>query len=249
MKTGILTFAHVLMFSISVSAQPLDISHTYPAAAPEQPFKIARTWFLPDWQSGMIERSSQTSAPAHEYKCSDYPGTYSEIPPGNICDIVNMGGVICYYNCRLDAETACKAEGYVKTCKEGEAKDNSSLCAYDSQYGKCCNLCAGYTIAEIPPGYEENGSCESCSGMRYKIKPVECPPEYTECQYGPAAGAKSCQTGEIMKYNSCIACLYECTLSKCPAGAECDYEACSGKYCLQQCTAGYVNEEDYWNGN
>ena len=150
-----------------------------------------------------------------------------------------------YEKCELNIEEAC--DGYVKSCSEGWQLRLDGRCEYDDSYGTCCNLCEGYDYGEIPEGYVETGRCESCTGTKYKIEINPCD-GFSECRYGAEIGAKSCQSGSKVLYDNCKKCLYECTLSSCPAYTVCSYEDCSGLYCATGCVEGSFNEEDYWSG-
>ena len=58
----------------------------------------------------------------------------------------------------------------------------------------------------------------------------------------------NCQSGETLKYNSCKKCLFECSLTACPAYTLCRYEECSERYCAIGCAEGSFDEEAYWSG-
>ena len=150
-----------------------------------------------------------------------------------------------YSKCELNVEEAC--EGYVKSCSEGWQLKLDGRCGYDSSYGTCCNLCEGFDYGEIPEGYVETASCESCTGTKYKIEINPCD-GFSECRYGAEIGSKSCQSGSKILYDNCKKCLYECTLSSCPENTLCSYEDCSGLYCAVGCAEGSFDEEAYWSG-
>ena len=65
MKNGFLVFVFTLCLgSLSAPAASLDNAHTHHTAiaVPElsgssASFKLARTWFLPDWQAGLASRT------------------------------------------------------------------------------------------------------------------------------------------------------------------------------------------------
>ena len=175
-----------------------------------------------------------------DYKYTDSNCQPPYYPEGTAC---NDGSGNKYKDCKLDVEEACT--GYTKDCPEGWRLEEEGRCKYDTDYGTCCNMCSGYDYDEIPDGYVSNGSCDSCEGKKYKIKENPCE-GYTTCEYGAAVGAKTCKSGSTVKYSECKKCLYECTLSECPAHSVCRREDCTGLYCVTGCKDTAVDLDNYW---
>ena len=150
----------------------------------------------------------------------DYKYTDSNCQPpyyleGTAC---NDGSGNKYKDCKLDVEEACS--GYTKECPDGWRLEDGNRCKYDEEYGTCCNMCKGYNYEMVSEGYVENGSCDGCNGKRYKIKEDPCD-GYTTCEYGAAVGAKTCKSGNTVKYSDC-------------------------KKKPQSCPTGSLNLDTYW---
>lgn len=100
-----------------------------------------------------------------------------------------------------------------------------------------------------PPekGYEVDGEpCDSCGTLKYKREPAECR-GYLVCNCGPEIGSPSCQSGTLELFETCQECCdNKCTLDKCPEGAICTLEDCSGQYCAIGCATGLADAENYW---
>ena len=56
---------------------------------------------------------------------------------------------------------------------------------------------------------------------------------------GGAAGAKTCQSGDVIKYDNCKPCPNKGKYTTCPTGAVCEYEECSGLWYVTSCQSGY----------
>ena len=165
------------------------------------------------------------------------------------CELPYYGvGEACdgkYASCEKDTERACQElnPGYVDECGTGQQLSDDR-CSYDSSYGTCCNACTGYpyTPNGIPDGYIQDGeSCLGCDGQEhYKIKPNPCD-GFMDCgSMGPEIGAKSCQSGNQIKYDNCKPCPNLGTLSSCPAGYSCTFEECSGLSYKSGCSPNYT---------
>ena len=252
----------------SVLAAPLSLDIHTPNRPKSMPF--AKVYFLPDWKDkGMaFDAAGDCSAYPLSY-CKGYkipdPASYC---PGNSvffsrcicpdsfikCELPSFGsGAQCddkYSVCTEDTERACKLENpdYTNLCPAGTKPDTTKRCSYDSDYGACCNTCAAYPESEVKDGYEQTAECTDCDGnTHYQVKPKDCGSSFMACDNGGAPGAKECKSGEQTLYSSCKPdCGSEYTLTTCPAYARC--EECDGKYKAIGCTAGYVDEEKYWNG-
>ena len=200
------------------------------------------------------EGYTQTSCPEGQepvntcpYDSSYFEKCVSSCPSNYVtCEVPYYGvGEDCdgkYASCEKDTERACQElnPGYVDECGTGQQLSDDR-CSYDSSYGTCCNACTGYDYTNIPEGYVQDGeACTSCDGQEhYKIKPNPCD-GYMDCgSMGPEIGAKSCQSGNQIKYDNCKACPNLGSLTYCPAPFTCSYEDCSGLYYKTGCQPGY----------
>ena len=205
------------------------------------------------------EGYTQTSCPEGQepvntcpYDSNYFEKCVSSCPSNYVtCEVPYYGvGEDCdgkYASCEKDTERACKElnPNYTNTCGTGQQL-SSDRCSYDNTYGTCCNTCAGYDNTTIPDGYVQDGeACVDCNGQtKYKIKPNPCN-GYMDCgSMGPEIGAKSCQSGNQIKYDNCKACPNLGSLTYCPAPFTCSYEDCSGLYYKTGCQPGYD-----WNEN
>ena len=156
-----------------------------------------------------------------------------------------------FASCRQDKPKACTDAGFVSGCGQGEILDPDGLCPYDAAYGKCvCDPCSGYdyTYEEATEkGYEVDGAaCDSCGTKKYKRRNASCS-GYLVCDCGPEIGSSSCQSGTLELFATCKeCCANKCTLDKCPDGAVCTLEDCSGKYCATGCATGLADAQNYW---
>ena len=202
------------------------------------------------------EGYNQTSCPEGQdpvntcpYDSDYFEECVSSCPSNYVtCEVPYYGvGEDCdgkYASCEKDTERACKEENpnYTNSCDYG-FKLSDDRCSYDSSYGTCCNACTGYpyTPNGIPDGYIQDGEpCFSCDGLTLvKAKPNPCD-GYMDCgSMGPEIGAKSCQSGNQIKYDNCKACPNLGSLTYCPAPFTCSYEDCSGLYYKTGCQPGY----------
>ena len=202
------------------------------------------------------EGYNQTSCPEGQepvntcpYDSNYFEKCVSSCPSNYVtCEVPYYGvGEDCdgkYASCEKDTERACKEENpnYTNSCDYG-FKLSDDRCSYDSSYGTCCNACTGYpyTPNGIPDGYIQDGEpCFSCDGLTLvKAKPNPCD-GFMDCgSMGPEIGAKSCQSGNQIKYDNCKACPNLGTLTYCPAPFTCSYEDCSGLYYKTGCQPGY----------
>lgn len=112
-----------------------------------------------------------------------------------------------YAKCIDDKGRACKDLGFILTCGTGEIED--LRCPYDNSYKKCkCNPCSGYSysLSEVSgQGYVSDGSCQSCTVMKYKRKENPCS-GYSTCECGGEIGASVCYTGSVKKFANCKSC-------------------------------------------
>ena len=142
------------------------------------------------------------------------------------------------------------ADGYYAECVKACPKDYKKCEppyygvgeACDEMYKECrCDYCEGYAFAaeDIPEGYIADGeACNSCNGPRYKIKINPCD-GYLDCgSMGGMAGAKTCKSGNTIKYDNCKPCPNLGQYETCPSCSICSYEECSNKYYVTGCTSG-----------
>ena len=200
------------------------------------------------------EGYTQTSCPKGQepsntcpYDSDYFEKCVSSCPSNYVtCEVPYYGvGEDCdgkYASCEKDTERACQElnPGYVDECGTGQQLSDDR-CSYDSSYGTCCNTCAGYNNTTIPEGYIQDGeSCLGCDGQEhYKIKPNPCD-GFLDCgSMGPDTGAKSCLSGNQLKYDNCKPCPNLGTLTSCPAPFSCTYEECSGLWYKTGCQSGY----------
>ncbi len=149
-----------------------------------------------------------------------------------------------YLYCEKDTERACKElnSEYTQTCQSGWKIDPNNACEYDETFGKCCNLCEGYDYTSIPEGYIADGdACVDCNGTKkYKIKINPCD-GFLDCgSMGGDTDAQTCMSGSQIKYDNCKPCPNLGTLSSCPVGAKCTFEACSNLYYITSCKTNYT---------
>ena len=153
-----------------------------------------------------------------------------------------------------EGDKACLyADGYYAACKvacpSGYKKCEDPYYgvgeACDGMYASCtCDSCDGYSYSKdnVPDGYVVDGEpCNSCTGLKYKVKPNPCT-GYLSCgSTGGQAGASACLSGTNMMYSSCRPCEYKGTLDSCPVGAVCSFEECSSKWYVTGCKSGYTD--------
>ena len=165
-----------------------------------------------------------------------------------ICEPPYYGvGAACggkYASCEEDTERACKELNpeFTDTCQDGWKVDPNNICEYDATYGKCCNLCDGYDSTTIPEGYIQDGeACLDCNGQtKYKVKVNPCD-GFQDCgSMGGEAGAETCQSGDVIKYNNCKPCPNLGKYTTCPQGMICEYEECSGLWYMTTCQNNYT---------
>ena len=186
----------------------------------------------------------------------------------------------CPYNdkyfakCVEDRPRACNETGFTETqCSSGMVVETT--CSYDANYKKCkCNPCSGYTYTyaqATAQGYVADGSCQSCSEIKYKRKENPCS-GYTTCECGGEVGSAVCYSGSTQKFKSCKTCdpcagYYECggtwqycegttcsaDSSKCSSYCESDHfpYSCGSDYgpCYGDYRSGYCSVECSYLGS
>ena len=151
-----------------------------------------------------------------------------------------------YKECKLNMEDACMEEDptYVSTCKAGWVIDPNDHCSLSDEFGHCCNTCPGFTTKEEieAEGKVPVASCESCDGTLYIAGSdgYNACEGYFDCQDGCAPDAKTCVSNGVTKCDKCKRCEARCTYETCPPNMDCEYEACTWRYCILGCKVGYT---------
>ena len=135
-----------------------ELSLSVPAIkpfAPEASYQLAATWFLPDWQAGMVSRTDtapDNSGDRHDLTCSAYGGCLG-IPANMLCsEDFLVDGKTCYKSC---------------TCKSGyNIVSSSDICK------GCVNPCDAHTAVSTPYGCEK--FFDDCPSKCEKAYPDNC---------------------------------------------------------------------------
>ena len=215
-----------------------------------QEFQIASVCFISDTEdcSGylfgntedLIDGDPEDYNPDDDERCKKEGYLISSCPDG-----YKPGGLKCPYG---DYYTKC-----VPTCPSNYVECTEPYFgvgeACDGKYASCdCTPCgAGYTYTSIPNGYLQDGEgCLDCDGVtKYKIKINPCD-GFLDCgDMGGAAGAKTCQSGDVIKYDNCKPCPNLGNLTSCPSCSVCEYEKCSGLWYVTGCKDGCTDYCDY----
>lgn len=200
MRTVILALVIALGSSCNAAAKPLADSYTHntPPAVSEPSYKLAATWFLPDWQAGMANRTQDTSQTQTASVCSDY-GQLSSIPANAECHTSNpVQSLTCYSSCY---------------CKTGYKLADSNIA------NGCVADCSGYTLGT--PDCQKGQSIQYCPGdnQYFRCSGTACPKENT------CTDNQHCtQTAESVQSgcgNYCTQC------ETCPAGITCAGAKCA----------------------
>ena len=207
-------------------------------------FKIAAVCFVNDTSACSDSSFGGLNSVDFDIKprdrCFNEGFTVSECPEWYV-----PGGKKCpygpYYS---DCISTCPSD-YI-TCEEPYVGVGEPC---DGKYASCtCTPCgAGYDNTTIPEGYVQDGeACLDCDGKnKYKIKPNPCD-GFMDCgSMGGEAGAETCLSGTITKYDNCKACPNLGTYTSCPSGSVCEYEDCSGLWYATGCKSGYTDYCDY----
>lgn len=136
-----------------------------------------------------------------------------------------------FAQCKENRSRACDEAGYVNSCAPGEVLDVSQACPYDNSYQKCiCNPCEGYSYSyaeATSEGYEADGSCVSCSAIKYRRKVNDCA-GFKACDCGGEIGTEECLSGTEKRFATCKECYVACpsgtidvTNYWCGGGAKC----------------------------
>ena len=178
--------------------------------------------------------------PDNTNRCQKEGYTVTSCPEG-----YKLGGKKCPYgNYYTECVPSCPSN-YVE-CNEPYVGVGE---ACDGKYASCtCTPCSSeYSYTSIPNGYLQDGeACLDCDGVtKYKIKINPCD-GFLDCgDMGGAAGAKTCQSGDVIKYDNCKPCPNLGNLTSCPSCSVCEYEKCSGLWYVTGCKDGCTDYCDY----
>lgn len=136
-----------------------------------------------------------------------------------------------FKECKENRSRACTEGGYVSDCNPGQVLNPDQACPYDNSFQKCqCTPCDGYiySYAEATiSGYVVDGSCMSCSEVKYKRKINDCA-GFMECECGGEIGTDECMSGNVKMFAKCKACYVNCPSGTidvnnywCGGGAKC----------------------------
>ncbi len=210
-------------------------------------FRIAAVCFINDTEAcadGMFGGGTSSDVPSFDLnpdkRCQNEGYTITSCPDG-----YKAGGKKCPYGPYYSECVSTCPSDYV-TCEEPNVGVGE---ACGGKYASCtCTPCgAGYDNTTIPEGYVQDGeACLDCDGQtKYKVKVNPCN-GFQDCgSMGGAAGAETCQSGTITKYDNCKPCPNLGTYTSCPSGSVCEYEDCSGLWYATGCKSGYTDYCDY----
>lgn len=120
-----------------------------------------------------------------------------------------------FFDACLSKQKLCEDNGFFQACGDGKVSVAASVCPFDNSYHLCaCAPCDGYnyTLSQAQsPGYEPDGSCNSCGELKYRRRNKDCSGFMPCSDCGGAAGAETCQSGGQTYYASCKVC-------QCPDG-------------------------------
>ena len=227
MRTVIL--ALVIVFGNCWNAAAFPPARTYthntPPAVPEPSFKIAATWFLPDWQAGMVSRTQEDSSLQSASSCSDY-GLLSSIPSNAVCQSSNPTpgkSLTCYSACSCksgyiladsDIENGCIADCKDYTlgtpnCQKGQITE---YCPADSRYFRCTGSAC--------PAEAACGTNQHCTQTAETVQ-SGCGGYCTKCEDCPAE--ITCNNSKCASYTTTSGCANACSKC-CPVSVgDCDY--------------------------
>ena len=204
--------------------------------------------------AGIDEPSSSSSGPG---PIEPEPGKQCALEGyvNDVCPEGEQPGLACPYDSGWHTGCVCKPE-YNKTCTGSDEQGKGASC--NGKYKECCKLCSGYdyTASNIPSGYIKGASCQSCDGVKYKIKcDTNSSNTGTYISCGSATGGgKSCTDDNGTYYEKCTCptnyefnaqtqtCVcktnfkYACTGTGYAGGQG---ESCDNKYQTCECATGY----------
>ena len=224
MRTVFFAFAFFLAGIRPALGSPLDNAHTHHTAltAPElsvssASFKMARTWFLPDWQAGWGSRSDTAPSGGGDIPlgCEKYsPKCSSPRILGGV-EVRAAGDLFCPMEC-----VCPDSYKYTSSNCFGDRKPSGSVC--DGKYNAC-----------QPKTCEERGlkTCGSgCIAVSACCSDSDCG-SGKKCSSGSCV-AKSCEEmGQKTCNGSCIATSACCTNNDCGSGKKCSSGSCVAKTC------------------
>ncbi len=226
-----------------------DTLHTHLYSSPRLPslfeIQLAAVCFVTDMsecEDNIFGNSS--NPPDYDFnprdRCFNEGFIYTSCPDG-----YKLGGKKCPYGPYYSECVVACLSSYV-SCEEPYVGVGE---ACDGKYASCtCEPCGtGYDYTTIPEGYIQDGeSCLDCDGQtKYKVKINPCD-GFQDCgSMGGEAGAETCQSGTITKYDNCKPCPNLGTYTSCPSGSVCEYEDCSGLWYATGCKSGYTDYCDY----
>ena len=178
-------------------------------------FKLAATWWLPDWQGSQGSRGSTDDGGGDiDGNCEKNYGMHT---PSNIDDRYTCSK----YNYNVTSSLKCHVN-----CKcKPEYKYNSSNCNGNyTTSGRSCN--GNYSGCVCKSEFSQNSS--NCNG-EYRPAGESCGGNYNRCEMRPecAISSMSCTYG-CAGYNSCDRC------TSCKSNPDCDV---SDKYCPYDCAS------------
>ena len=228
-----------------LASHPLDLSPQISSTNKE--YKTAAVCFINDTSAcadGMFGGGTSSDIPSFDLnpdeRCYNEGYTVSDCPDG-----YKAGGKKCPYGPYYSECVASCPSDYV-TCEEPNVGVGKPC---DGKYASCtCTPCgAGYDYTSVPSGYVQDGeSCLDCDGQtKYKVKVNPCD-GFMDCgSMGGEAGAATCLSGTITKYDNCKPCPNLGTYTSCPSSSVCEYEDCSGLWYATGCKSGYTDYCDY----
>ena len=225
--------------------------------------RVASVCFITDTGACSGEKFSNDETPG-----SGGSGNPTSPTPGEFCQKAGYtntpcpSGMVPDKYCPVDSSyhSGCKCpDTYNKTCDAAaglKPVNASDTCG--GKYKECCNICSDYTYTSIPSGYVKAGECQSCNGVKYKVKCDTSlyPQTSGVCgSYGGSGGSCSDDSGSHYKQCNCpnnyewnagqkkCVCAtsfkYACNGTGYAGG---DGNACDGKFGKCKCATGYT-----WN--
>ena len=267
-----LTQNHPLLSHLRLAAEssprlaPFIESAMLTSCLPEESnrhIRVASVCFITDTGACSGENFSNDETPG-----SGGSGNPTSPTPGEFCQKAGYtntpcpSGMVPDKYCPVDSSyhSGCKCpDTYNKTCDAAaglKPVNASDTCG--GKYKECCNICSDYTYTSIPSGYVKAGECQSCNGVKYKVKCDTSlyPQTSGVCgSYGGSGGSCSDDSGSHYKQCNCpnnyewnagqkkCVCAtsfkYACNGTGYAGG---DGNACDGKFGKCKCATGYT-----WN--
>ena len=153
----------------------------------------------------------------------------------------NEAGNTCYQCFEKPDDVKCEEKGYVKTCPDGQVKDENNTCPYNPAFSKCRepdNTCkTDYSLTEcssdqiLVDSYsnEAGNTCYQCYDK----------PDELKCEEEGYVNA--CPNGKIKDENNI--CPYTSSYFKCRE----PNNSCDDGYAQSACTSEQVKENSYTN--